>query len=533
MRVFKPFGWDSWGLIVLSLILTGVVYWVLEFDAPEGEKQFEHTISGGIASVRETFQGFVEYGIVGFAPGTTGGKIVACGFGFFLLILHSTYTANLAAILNNLQQQADLESLEGAENQPYSICIARTSGAGMREMYQKVNWAHDPRDCQCCQEVVVDGVLLKYDEATETYDSGYCQNKRTCEEGESCAAGILEREDILPLVESGHCKAAVMAKQDLIVEQAEGRYCGMKAVGNGLEMVYRGFPVRAEIAAAVRHYIVQSRGDGTLGNIFLDNDPTGDDRKYMDSKYEGEAMPPMCEINDGEEETDSDDEANMSLDMVKMSGAFIWLGGTLVISVFVNLCQICIRRGKARTPDHGNKLEHVSLQGIKRMLMGRKGPSRARASGWVGGRNGMSMASLQGLPEEQAEAVLDEMSVKMDEHLQETEEKIQAAINQALDSKLGALVSAMGGDASKLNGGSNGGGNGGGTPFDRKTFQASTHKAPASSSNPAVKFVEADAVVVGEPSGGETRRKHRHRHRRQASDHRPHTENLSGLGPGK
>ena len=114
-----------------------------------------------------------------------------------------------------------------------------------------------------------------------------------------------------------------------------------------------------------------------------------------------------------------------------------------------------------------------------------------------------------------------------------TEEKIQAAINQALDSKLGALVSAMGGDASKLNGGSNGGGNGGGTPFDRKTFQASTHKTPAASSNPAVKFVEADAVVVGEPSGGETRRKHRHRHRRQASDHRPHTENLSGLGPGK
>ena len=310
MRVFKPFGWDSWGLIVLSLILTGVVYWVLEFDAPEGEKQFEHTISGGIASVRETFQGFVEYGIVGFAPGTTGGKIVACGFGFFLLILHSTYTANLAAILNNLQQQADLESLEGAENQPYSICIARTSGAGMREMYQKVNWAHDPRDCQCCQEVVVDGVLLKYDEATKTYDSGYCQNKRTCEADETCAAGILEREDILPLVKSGHCKAAVMAKQDLIVEQAEGRYCEMKAVGNGLEMVYRGFPVRAEIAAAVRHYIVQSRGDGTLGNIFLDNDPTGDDRKYMDSKYEGEAMPPMCEINDGEEETDSDDESS-------------------------------------------------------------------------------------------------------------------------------------------------------------------------------------------------------------------------------
>ena len=89
-----------------------------------------------------------------------------------------------------------------------------------------------------------------------------------------------------------------------------------------------------------------------------------------------------------------------------------------MISIFVNLCQICIRRGKARTPDHGNKLEHVSLQGIKRMLMGKKGPSRARASGWVGGRNGMSMASLQGLLEEQAEAVLDEMSVKMDEHLQ-------------------------------------------------------------------------------------------------------------------
>ena len=373
LRVFYPFGWDSWLLIIVSLILTGFVYWMLEFDAPEGEKQFEQSLSGGIASVRETFQGFVEYGIVGFAPGTTGEKILAFGFGFFLLILHSTYTANLAAILNNLQQQADLESLEGAENQPYSICIARTSGAGMREMYQKVNWAHDPRDCQCCQEVVVDGVLLKYDEATETYDSGYCQNKRTCEEGETCAAGILEREDILPLVESGHCKAAVMAKQDLIVEQAEGRYCGMKAVGNGLEMVYRGFPVRAEIAAAVRHYIVQSRGDGTLGNIFLDNDPTGDDRKYMDSKYEG-AMPPMCELNDGEEETDSDDEANMSLDMVKMSGAFIWLGGVLVISIFVNLCQICIRRGKARTPDHGNKLEHVSLQGIKRMLMGKKGP---------------------------------------------------------------------------------------------------------------------------------------------------------------
>ena len=39
MRVFKPFGWDSWRLIVLSLILTGVVYWVLEFDAPEGKKQ--------------------------------------------------------------------------------------------------------------------------------------------------------------------------------------------------------------------------------------------------------------------------------------------------------------------------------------------------------------------------------------------------------------------------------------------------------------------------------------------------------------
>ena len=205
MRVFKPFGWDSWGLIVLSLILTGVVYWVLEFDAPEGEKQFEHTISGGIASVREIFQGFVEAGIVGFAPGTTGGSL-ACGFGFFLLILHLDVHANLAAILNNLRsRRTSSRSRAPRTSRTRSASRARRA-RGCARCIRRSTGRTTPATASAARRSSSDGVLLKYDEATETYDSGYCQNKRTCEEGESCAAGILEREDILPWSRAGTAK---------------------------------------------------------------------------------------------------------------------------------------------------------------------------------------------------------------------------------------------------------------------------------------------------------------------------------------
>merc|ERR1711862_60316 len=90
VAAFRPFTWDLWLAIVVSFLVTGAAYKVLEQgqdDIPDGTG-FRPVLYLAAAS-------FTGGG--GFSPKTRLGMLFTFSWTFAILLLASSYTANLAS----------------------------------------------------------------------------------------------------------------------------------------------------------------------------------------------------------------------------------------------------------------------------------------------------------------------------------------------------------------------------------------------------------------------------------------------------
>jgi Ligand-gated ion channel len=90
-----PFHPSLWGGVVLAIIVTGIVYWVLEiWNVDADERQLECKPVASIFYAAITFTGHYE-----LRPQTHPARLVGFSFTFWALIVASSYIANLAGFL--------------------------------------------------------------------------------------------------------------------------------------------------------------------------------------------------------------------------------------------------------------------------------------------------------------------------------------------------------------------------------------------------------------------------------------------------
>lgn len=134
-----PFEYGVWGLIAVSIIFTGLVYWTLErvFDKNSDERVLQANPGDTIFLSALTFTQNLE-----FQPNSKAAQLLAFSCTFWALIIGSAYTANLASFL--VVQNAPVfrfPSIEQAALARTPMCIQDSSSADryIRTKYPAAN----------------------------------------------------------------------------------------------------------------------------------------------------------------------------------------------------------------------------------------------------------------------------------------------------------------------------------------------------------------------------------------------------------
>jgi hypothetical protein len=90
---FKPFSKSVWIMICVAIVVTGLLYWYLEYLDVDSDVLVLDPL-GSIFYAATTFTGHF-----GFRPNTSAARILGFSFTFWTLIVSAAYTANLASFL--------------------------------------------------------------------------------------------------------------------------------------------------------------------------------------------------------------------------------------------------------------------------------------------------------------------------------------------------------------------------------------------------------------------------------------------------
>jgi len=135
MAFLKPFSYTLWCLIVASILISGFVYWAIEFIGCDGDQTKMEV------SFRESiFQSFLNAtGQYIFDPREPGNRLVAFSTCMLFLIILAAYTANLASFLV-IRNSPDLviNDIQDVVKNDLRTCVWRstTSENYMRERYE-------------------------------------------------------------------------------------------------------------------------------------------------------------------------------------------------------------------------------------------------------------------------------------------------------------------------------------------------------------------------------------------------------------
>jgi ABC-type amino acid transport substrate-binding protein len=125
LTFLKPFSNMLWVAIIVEVFLVAALFWICE--SPALGAQDSDLSDGAFPSLADAFYLSVSTltCTLDKAPHSWGGKIVMIGHGWFMLVIISSYTANLASFLTlsssspAISSWADITSSAGR----YSICI--------------------------------------------------------------------------------------------------------------------------------------------------------------------------------------------------------------------------------------------------------------------------------------------------------------------------------------------------------------------------------------------------------------------------
>jgi len=217
--VFDPFTKELWAVILIFLIIFGGVLGMIE----RGGGDFEDTRAPLTVS---TYMALLGYSAgPNHAPITPGGRIVYLGFGWLILILGASYTANLASLLvvaNSLEGITSMSELTGTKGA--TVCVPFDGDAvAIRDLYPAL-------------------------------------------EGRVHVSGDVT--NALMDLEAGTCAGAVTGMGDLEVAQSEGRLCTLAPVGTALREVAMAFAVSLQFADRLSSLVSRKLADNQLSHLY-------------------------------------------------------------------------------------------------------------------------------------------------------------------------------------------------------------------------------------------------------------------------
>ena len=198
LRPFLPFTPAMWGIIVAACFVTSIAFWIIESDA----KFKLRTIT------RHMYFGFLSY-FAGVGPmtepTTPPGRLLQLSWGFFLLVLMSTYTAKLAAFFAVPNDEHQIRSLEEAQRRGLSICVPSALFGAITSARPEI--------------------------------------RKLAVEVDDNAMGLLDAMD------AGICGVAIFYPEGVLTEQVRNNsHCDKSTVGDVIYTVGRGFPINNDLA---------------------------------------------------------------------------------------------------------------------------------------------------------------------------------------------------------------------------------------------------------------------------------------------
>eukprot|EP00929_Paragymnodinium_shiwhaense_P113155 TRINITY_DN81410_c0_g1_i1.p1 TRINITY_DN81410_c0_g1~~TRINITY_DN81410_c0_g1_i1.p1 ORF type:complete len:483 (-),score=28.38 TRINITY_DN81410_c0_g1_i1:17-1465(-) len=127
LKFAEPFTGDVWAMVVVTIIATGLVFWLLEagrntMDFPQSSPC---SISSTALAITKSSLHLTGGGN-GFAPKTWPGRLLLVSWSWCIILLLSAYTANLASsLVAKAEMKADVSSLRQAVQHQKTICAAK------------------------------------------------------------------------------------------------------------------------------------------------------------------------------------------------------------------------------------------------------------------------------------------------------------------------------------------------------------------------------------------------------------------------
>ena len=118
---FRPFHRDVWLLIVAFLFFTAFCYLLLEFHNSDDFVDHDNIVSKFYHSSYQAFQSYASASSI-HVPKRKSTKMLLVGFGFFVLVMVSSYTAELASFFIRDDAGVAIDSLEAGLASGYKIC---------------------------------------------------------------------------------------------------------------------------------------------------------------------------------------------------------------------------------------------------------------------------------------------------------------------------------------------------------------------------------------------------------------------------
>jgi hypothetical protein len=137
-KPFLPFAWNLWGLVVGFLLFSGFVNMLADNknqDDFENPSKFARVFK----SIFLSFGGYFAGGSVN-NPSSAPARVAQLGYGFFILIILASYTANLATILVAKSSKRGINSIQDAIDQGVTICVLKALEQQATSLFPQAKW---------------------------------------------------------------------------------------------------------------------------------------------------------------------------------------------------------------------------------------------------------------------------------------------------------------------------------------------------------------------------------------------------------
>eukprot|EP00961_Rhodomonas_salina_P256576 3467086-Rhodomonas_salina.1 len=134
---FRPFSAQLWAIILAFLVFNGVVNFLA--DSPDNTDDFDnpHWMARYMKCQYMSVMSYVSAG-AGNSPQTIPSRIATLGFGFFILITLSSYTANLASLLVVDKSQNSIQGIHDCVERSLKVCVPQALQTELKSLYPTI-----------------------------------------------------------------------------------------------------------------------------------------------------------------------------------------------------------------------------------------------------------------------------------------------------------------------------------------------------------------------------------------------------------